>query len=81
MFLKSFLKKKTTTMRVPMCRAISKRKGVERLKKYSKILRWPVLDIGSHSVKPWIMPRIIVSMSFSNVFSPLFCSFYFLTET
>jgi hypothetical protein len=44
-------------------------------------LRWPVLDIGSHSVKPWIMPRIIVSMSFSNVFSPLFCSFYFLTET
>jgi len=52
MFLMSFLKKKTTTMRVPMCRAISKRKGVERLKKYSKILRWPVLDIGSHSVKP-----------------------------
>ena len=64
MFFMSLRKKRRVTMSVPMCRVTSKRKGTSKPRKCSAILRCPVLDMGSHSVKPWIMPRIMVCMGF-----------------
>ena len=60
----SLRKNRSVTMSVPACKVASKRKGACKPKKCSAILRCPVLDIGSHSVKPWIMPRIMVCIGF-----------------
>ena len=53
-----------------MCSVTSKSMGASSPIMRSAILRWPVLDIGSHSVKPWIRPRIIVFISWSMDCSP-----------
>lgn len=66
MFFMSLRKKRRVTMSVPMCKVTSKRKGTSKPRKCSAILRCPVLDMGSHSVKPWIMPRIIVCRGFMS---------------
>ena len=47
-------------MSVPMWRVTSKKGGIFRLMRCSAIWRCPVLDMGSHSVMPWIMLRIMV---------------------
>lgn len=64
MFFMSLWKNRSVTMSVPMCNRTSKRMGVSKPKKCSVILRCPVLDMGSHSVMPWIMLRIIVCRGF-----------------
>jgi len=65
-FLMSFLKNNKTALSVPMCRMISKRAGIDELSKCLKISRCPVLEMGSHSVKPCIMLRITVCISWSK---------------
>ena len=52
MCLMSFLKKNRMTINVPMCRVTSNSMGTCKRKKCSASFRCPVLDIGSHSVKP-----------------------------
>jgi len=61
MFLMSFLKKTKMTTNVPMWRVTSKSIGMDRFRKCSASLRWPVLDMGNHSAMPCIMPRMIES--------------------
>lgn len=54
-FSMSLLKNSKTTISVPTCRVNSKSKefsGVRKLRKCSATFKCPVLDMGSHSVKP-----------------------------
>lgn len=52
MFLMSFLKKTKITASVPTCKMTSKSIGAFKFRNCSASFRCPVLDIGSHSVKP-----------------------------
>jgi len=74
----SFLKKARTTMRVPMWSVTSKSIGAFKPRYCSVIFRCPVLDMGSHSVMPCIMPRIIVFRICSMRFSSRFYWFCFV---
>jgi len=68
-FLMSFLKKNKTTIRVPMCKINSKSSKssmVKNFRKCSAIFKCPVLEIGSHSVKPCIVPSRIIFQSCSK---------------
>ena len=63
-FTMSFLNATKTTHKVPMCSIKSKNmyEGSFMLKpmQFRAILRWPVLETGSHSVMPWMIARIKV---------------------
>ena len=54
--LMDFRKKRRITTTVPTCKVTSKSKGKVNPKSCSVILRWPVLEMGSHSVTPWMKP-------------------------
>ena len=68
MFIMSFLKVTNTTSIVPMCMATSKKTSAAssvRRMYLCAMAKCPELDIGSHSVVPWIMAKInvwIISM-------------------
>ena len=68
--LMDFRKKRRITTRVPTCKVTSKSKGKVSPRSCSVILRWPVLEMGSHSVTPWMKPSIIACIE--SMQSPLF---------
>ncbi len=55
-----------TTINVPTCKVTLKRGVAVKPRKCSAIFKCAVLETGSHSVRPWIKPRIMVVHICSN---------------